>query len=93
MNVCIKKGSSQKRRIVTYLGIGVLIYLAGFVIWSCIFPVDMEVIYKGDSPIGYYRFKIVQWEFSNGSTFYVIEELGGTIDYFKYLVGCYNPPQ
>ena len=84
---------SKKRKTLTYLGMSILVYVVGFIIWSCIFPVDMDVIYKGDSPVGFYRFKIVQWDFNNGTSFQVLEELGDTIDYIKYLAGRYDPPQ
>ncbi|MDC1324427.1 hypothetical protein N8216_00140 [Flavobacteriaceae bacterium] len=84
---------SKKRKILTYLGMSIVVYVVGFIVWSCIFPVDMAVVYRGDSAVGFYRFKIVEWDYNNGTTFYVIEELGGTIDYLKYLVGQYDPLQ
>ena len=84
---------SKKRKILTYLGMSIVVYVVGFIVWSCIFPVDMDVVYRDDSAVGFYRFKIVEWDYNNGTTFYVIEELGGTIDYLKYLVGQYDPLQ
>lgn len=65
--------------------------LAAFFLWTWFFPIHIG--YKLESPVGFYRFKIVWWGFSNGTTLYVIEELGNTADYVLYLLGQYDPLQ
>lgn len=79
------------RKYITYLIAILTLLIIVFFVWSWFFPIHIG--YKSESPVGFYRFNIVWWELSNGKSFYVIEELGDTWDYIKYLLGLHDPLQ
>lgn len=69
-----------------------VIVIMCFFAWSWFVPVHIG--YKYETAVGFYRFEIVTWFYSNGhGKLVVFEKLGGMYDYFQYLLGRHDPLQ